>query len=49
MTLEDPNASLTWPSVLPSGWSMEWNQLRPAMTRMNDVMLGLTMASTLRR
>ena len=24
MTLEDPNTSLSWPSVLPSGWSMEW-------------------------
>ena len=24
MTLEDPNTSLTWPSVLPIGWSMEW-------------------------
>ena len=24
MTLEDPNTSLTWPSVLPTGWSMEW-------------------------
>ena len=25
ITLEDPNTSLTWPSVLPSGWSMEWD------------------------
>ena len=24
MTLEDSNTSLSWPSVLPSGWSMEW-------------------------
>ena len=24
MTFEDPNTGLTWPSVLPSGWSMEW-------------------------
>ncbi|XP_039851106.1 uncharacterized protein LOC120709503 [Panicum virgatum] len=24
MTCEDQNTSLTWPSVLPTGWSMEW-------------------------
>ena len=21
---KDPNTSLTWPSVSPTGWSMEW-------------------------
>ena len=24
MTCEEPNTSLPWPSVLPAGWSMEW-------------------------
>ena len=24
MTCEDLNTSLTWPSVLSPGWSMEW-------------------------
>ena len=24
MFCEDQNTSMTWPSVLPTGWSMEW-------------------------
>ena len=34
ITLEDPNTSLTWPSVLPPGWSMEWD---PSSTSINSV------------
>ena len=26
MFCEDQNTSMTWPSVLPTGWSMEWEQ-----------------------
>jgi hypothetical protein len=36
MTQED---SLTWPSTIPLGWSVDWDPSRPAMTHRNDAML----------
>ena len=48
MTLEDPNTSLTWPSVLPSGWSMEWEPTTTSNDLEEYCHIGLTMASTLR-
>ena len=40
------NNSMTWPSVLPVVGLWNGNHL-PAMVRLNDVMIGLNMTSTL--